>query len=74
MSESKFVAGVQVPKHLYLLVHGPELATEPAASAKAIIQQGRDRAACPEVGGSRGLEELLSVLQTPDEKPFPGLR
>ena len=39
ISKSKFVAGVQVPKRRYLLVHGPELATEPAASAEAIIQQ-----------------------------------
>jgi|CZKY01.1.fsa_nt_gi hypothetical protein len=33
ISKSKFVAGVQVPKRRYLLVHGPELATEPAAQS-----------------------------------------
>ena len=41
LSKSKFVAGVQCLKRLYLQVHQPELATEPNAAAEAIIEQGR---------------------------------
>jgi predicted RecB family nuclease len=42
ISKSKFVAGVQCLKRLYLQVHQPELATQPDAAAEAIIQQGRE--------------------------------
>ena len=42
LSKSKFVAGVQCLKRLYLQVHQPELATEPDAAAEAIMQQGHD--------------------------------
>lgn len=42
ISKSKFVAGVQCLKRLYLQVHQPELAAEPDASSEAIIQQGRE--------------------------------
>jgi predicted RecB family nuclease len=42
ISKSKFVAGVQCLKRLYLQVHQAELATQPDAAAEAIIQQGRE--------------------------------
>jgi predicted RecB family nuclease len=42
ISKSKFCAGVQCLKRLYLLVHEPELATEPDGAADAIIEQGRE--------------------------------
>src|SRR5271170_914832 len=40
ISKSKFVAGVQCLKRLYLQVHSPELAEQPDAAAEAIIEQG----------------------------------
>src|SRR5271163_3120762 len=40
ISKSKFCAGVQCPKRLYLQVHSPELAEQPDAAAEAIIEQG----------------------------------
>ena len=42
ISKSKFVAGVQCPKRLYLLVHAPELAAQPDGSDEAIMEQGRE--------------------------------
>jgi predicted RecB family nuclease len=42
ISKSKFVAGCQCLKRLYLQVHEPELAAEPDAAAGAIIEQGRE--------------------------------
>ena len=42
ISKSKFCAGVQCLKRLYLQVHQPELAAEPDAASEAIIQQGRE--------------------------------
>src|SRR5579859_2364131 len=42
ISKSKFVAGCQCLKRLYLQVHEPELAAEPDAAAEAIIEQGRE--------------------------------
>ena len=41
LSKSRFVAGCQCPKRLYLLVHQPELAVAPDAADRAIIEQGR---------------------------------
>jgi hypothetical protein len=41
ISKSKFVAGVQCLKRLYLLVHEPMLVAKPDAAAEAIIEQGR---------------------------------
>lgn len=41
ISKSKFCAGVQCLKRLYLLVHSPELAAQPTAADRAIIEQGR---------------------------------
>jgi predicted RecB family nuclease len=40
ISKSKFCAGVQCLKRLYLQVHSPELAEQPDAAAEAIIEQG----------------------------------
>jgi len=42
ITKSKFVAGVQCLKRLYLQVHAPELAAEPDASVYAIMEQGRE--------------------------------
>jgi len=42
ISKSKFCAGVQCLKRLYLQVHQPELAAEPDAASESVIEQGRD--------------------------------
>ena len=42
ISKSKFVAGCQCLKRLYLQVHQPKLAAEPDGAAEAIIEQGRE--------------------------------
>jgi predicted RecB family nuclease len=42
LSKSKFVAGCQCLKRLYLQVHEPKLAAEPDDAADAIIAQGRE--------------------------------
>src|SRR5689334_3551004 len=42
ISKSKFVAGCQCLKRLYLQVHSPELGEPPGATTKAIIEQGRE--------------------------------
>lgn len=42
ISKSKFVAGCQCLKRLYLQVHEPELAAEPDDAVEAIIEQGRE--------------------------------
>lgn len=42
ISKSKFVAGCQCLKRLYMQVHEPELAAEPDAAAQAIIERGRE--------------------------------
>ncbi len=42
ISKSKYCAGVQCPKRLYLQVHSPELAEQPDAAAEAIIEQGHE--------------------------------
>jgi predicted RecB family nuclease len=52
LSKSRFVAGCQCLKRLYLLVHEPELAVAPDAADRAIIEQGRQvgllaRQMCP---------------------------
>jgi hypothetical protein len=39
ISKSKFCAGVQCLKRLYLLVHEPELAAKLDAASEAIIEQ-----------------------------------
>ena len=40
ISKSKFMAGVQCLKRLYLQVHEPKLATQPNGANEAIIAQG----------------------------------
>ena len=42
LSKSRFVAGCQCLKRLYLQAHEPELAAEPEGAADAIIEQGRE--------------------------------
>jgi hypothetical protein len=42
ISKSKFVAGVQCLKRLYLQVHQPGLAAELDEASKAVIEQGRE--------------------------------
>src|SRR5437879_3804247 len=42
ITKSKFVAGVQCLKRLYLTVHTPELAAQPDESDQSIIDEGRD--------------------------------
>lgn len=41
LTKSKFVAGSQCLKRLYLAVHSPELAAQPDESDQSIIEQGR---------------------------------
>jgi predicted RecB family nuclease len=41
-SKTKFMAGVQCLKRLYLLVHEPELAAQANGAGEVIIQQGRE--------------------------------
>jgi len=42
LTKSKFIAGKQCLKRLYLLVHEPDLGAEPDDSGQAIIEQGRE--------------------------------
>jgi hypothetical protein len=42
ISKSKFVSGVQYLKRLYWQVHQPELAAQPDAAVKAIMEQGQE--------------------------------
>ena len=42
ISKSKFVSGVQCLKRLYWQVHQPELAAQPDAAVKAIMEQGQE--------------------------------
>jgi len=42
ISKSKFIAGCQCPKRLYLQVRQPELAAEPSAASEAVMEQGRE--------------------------------
>jgi Domain of unknown function(DUF2779) len=42
ISKTKFVAGIQCLKRLYLQVHSPDLATVSDEAADAIIEQGRE--------------------------------
>ena len=67
ISKSKFVAGVQCLKRLYLLVHEPELAGRSDGANRAIIERGQEvgllaRQLFPggvEVSGSGGLESAI---------------
>lgn len=71
ISKSKYIAGVQCLKRLYLQVHEPELSAEPDASAQAVMEQGREvgllaRRLFPggvEVCGDGGLEQAIRTTQ-----------
>jgi Domain of unknown function(DUF2779) len=71
ISKSKFMAGVQCLKRLYLQVHEPELAVEPDAATEAIMEQGHEvgllaRQLFPggvEVRSDRGLEEAIRATR-----------
>jgi hypothetical protein len=71
ISKSKFVAGAQCLKRLYLQVHQPELAAEPGASGYAIMEQGHEVGRLAhqlfpggvEVDGSAGLEQAIRTTQ-----------
>ncbi|HTV53428.1 MAG TPA: DUF2779 domain-containing protein [Terriglobia bacterium] len=71
ISKSKFIAGVQCLKRLYLLVHARELAAQPEGSGEAIIEQGREvgllaRQLFPggvEVDASGGLEAAVRTTR-----------
>jgi hypothetical protein len=71
ISKSKFVAGAQCLKRLYLQVHQPELATEPDASVSAIMEQGQEVGRLAhqlfpggvKVDGSNGLGEAIRTTQ-----------
>jgi hypothetical protein len=41
ITKSKYIAGVQCLKRLYLAVHSPELATQPGDSNQSIMEQGQ---------------------------------
>src|SRR5215470_11764445 len=67
ISKTKFIAGVQCLKRLYLLVHEPEMASQPDGSGESVNEQGREvgllaRQLFPggvEVNGSGGLEAAI---------------
>lgn len=71
ISKSKFVAGVQCLKRLYLQVHQPELAAEPNAASEAVMEQGREvgmlaRRMFPggvEVCSTKGLDQAIRDTQ-----------
>jgi|SRR5215469_9190279 len=42
ISKTKYVAGVQCLKRLYLLVHEPELAAQPGEAEQAVIDQEQE--------------------------------
>ncbi|MFZ0860133.1 MAG: DUF2779 domain-containing protein [Candidatus Sulfotelmatobacter sp.] len=71
ISKTKFCAGVQCLKRLYLLVHSPELGAQPDAADHAIIEQGREvgllaRRLFPsgvEVRGDGGLDKAIRATR-----------
>ena len=71
ISKTKFMAGVQCLKRLYLLVHEPELEAQAEGSSEAIIQQGREvgllaRQLFPggvEVNGFGGLDQAIRTTR-----------
>src|SRR5580658_427814 len=71
ISKSKFVAGCQCLKRVYLQVHEPELAAEPDGTGNAVIEQGREigmlaRKLFPsgiEVDGSTGLKQAIRTTR-----------
>lgn len=71
LSKSRYVAGCQCLKRLYLQVHRPGLAVQPDAAAEAIIQQGREvgllaRELFPggvEVRSDRSLDQAIRITR-----------
>ena len=71
ISKTKFIAGCQCLKRLYLQVHEPELAAEPDAAVAAIIEQGREvgmlaRQLFPggiEVRSDGGLDQAIRITR-----------
>jgi len=71
ISKSKFCAGCQCLKRLYLQVHKPELAAESDAAAESVIEQGREvgllaRQMFPggvEVRSERGLDQAIRATR-----------
>jgi hypothetical protein len=71
ISKSKFCAGAQCLKRLYLLVHEPKLAEQPSAAVQAIMQQGHEvgmlaRQLFPggvEVRSDRGLDQAIRATR-----------
>ena len=71
ISKSKFCAGAQCLKRLYLLVHEPKLAEQPSAAVQAIMQQGHEvgmlaRQLFPggvEVRSYRGLDQAIRATR-----------
>jgi predicted RecB family nuclease len=71
LSKSRFVAGCQCLKRLYLQVHQPELAAEPDAASEAVIERGREvgllaRQMFPggvEVRSEGGLDEAIRATR-----------
>jgi hypothetical protein len=72
LSKSRFLAGNQCLKHLYLQVHQPELAAKPDASDYAIMEQGREvgllarqlfpgGGACPSLSCSTPMPESIDT-------------
>jgi hypothetical protein len=41
ITKSRYIAGIQCLKRLYLIVHNPELAMQPDESVQSIIEQGQ---------------------------------
>ena len=71
LSKSRFVAGCQCLKRLYMQVHEPELAVEPDEATEAIIEEGREvgmlaRRLFPggvEVSSEGGLDQAVRATQ-----------
>jgi len=71
ISKSKFVAGVQCLKRLYLQVHQPELAAESDAADEVVIEQGHEVGLLAhqlfhggvEVSGDAGLDKAIRTTR-----------
>jgi hypothetical protein len=71
ISKSRFLAGRQCLKRLYLQVHQPKLAAQPDGANEAILEQGREvgllaRQLFPrgvEVAGFRGLDQAIRITK-----------
>ena len=71
LSKSKFVAGVQCLKRLYLQVYEPELAAEPGEATDLVLNQGMEvgaiaRRAFP--GGIK-VEADYDKIESPSKEP-----